>query len=318
MTQMTSQTPVIQQFFAYSETRRFAPLAIGMGFLIVVVCFVALSVFARDDGGAMDFLISEGARTRQSAARPPVYAPVAPQRAGFLPFFGQPTPQALPGDRPAQQPRRVASRSLDIEAAAHGKRSVCVRLCDGYFFPIGPVRNKSDLAGHEALCAGLCPGAPARLYVAPAGNDNIEDAVSTKDGKPYSALPVAFRHSGTADNTCTCRRPGQAHARLVSTYKDFTLRRGDSVMTKDGVKVFRGGKYPYSDKDFSALANDGALTNAQRGALKRLERAAAYNRARDEAAQGPEAIETASSPRLQRTLRPDHVQLVGERQTFLR
>lgn len=325
MSDATSQTSYFEQVFYSSDPRRFAPIAIGLGFLIVVIFCAAVSVFARDDGGAMDFLISEGAKSRQAAYRAPVAAaPVQQAQGGFLSLFARPqrdaaAEQAQHARRAAHSAQRAAARTFDVEAHALGKRSVCVRLCDGYFFPIGPITEKADIAGHEALCSGLCPGAPARLYIEPSGSDKIEDAISTKDGQPYSALPVAFRHAGTADNACTCRRPGQTHARLVSTLKDFTLRRGDSVMTKDGFKVFRGSTtYPYRPQDFTALANEQNLTKTQRGELKRLERAAAYNKARDDAAQTSDSIEAAASPRLLRTLRPDHVQLVGEPKVYLR
>lgn len=44
----------------------------------------------------------------------------------------------------------------------------------------------------------------------------------------------------------------------VSIYEDPTLRSGDAVMTKDGMKVFAGGRFspehPYEDADFVAAS----------------------------------------------------------------
>ena len=44
----------------------------------------------------------------------------------------------------------------------------------------------------------------------------------------------------------------------VSIYEDPTLRSGDAVMTKDGMKVFAGGRFsperPYEDTDFIAVS----------------------------------------------------------------
>ena len=44
----------------------------------------------------------------------------------------------------------------------------------------------------------------------------------------------------------------------VSIYEDPTLRNGDAVMTKDGMKVFAGGRFsaehPYGDTDFIAVS----------------------------------------------------------------
>ena len=44
----------------------------------------------------------------------------------------------------------------------------------------------------------------------------------------------------------------------VSIYEDPTLRTGDAVMTKDGMRVFSGARYspdrPYGDDDFVAVS----------------------------------------------------------------
>ena len=59
---------------------------------------------------------------------------------------------------------------------------------------------------------------------------------------------------------------GRAHlARLpartgpVSIYEDPTLRSGDAVMTKNGMRVFAGGRFtpehPYADSDFIAVTD---------------------------------------------------------------
>lgn len=153
------------------------------------------------------------------------------------------------------------------------RRSVCVRLCDGYYFPVGPLSRLGDLPDHEAACSGQCPDAPTQLYVEPAGSDRIEDAVSS-DGARYGALPVAFRNRTTLDNTCTChRRPGQA----LSLLNDSTLRKGDSIMTPAGIVVFRGaGRSPYAQDDFTTLA-DASIPKDKREILAAIERAALPN-----------------------------------------
>ena len=330
MSSETSKTSYFEQLPYSTDPRRFAPIAIGVGFLLVCLAIAGISV-ARDDGGSMEFLISEGARRRPAPvaqAQPQVYAPTqarayapAQPRDSFWSIFERPR-QKREETGQAQRPRRAPTHHVERAAVVPnplGKRSVCVRLCDGYFFPVGPVSDSSDVSGHEALCSGLCPGAPTRLYFQPAGSDKIEDAISAKDSKPYTALPVAFRHSDKADNTCSCRRPGQSHARLVSAYKDFTLRRGDSIMTGQGFKVFRGShSYPYKPRDFGALSNDHELSRAQQGRLRKLERAALYNKARDDAMQQAETIEAASSPRLDRPARRNHVQVMTPGQPITR
>jgi Protein of unknown function (DUF2865) len=130
--------------------------------------------------------------------------------------------------------------------------SVCVRLCDGYYFPIGPVSRAGDLPDHRAACSSLCPDAPTQLFVEPTGSDRIEDAVSS-EGTRYTALPAAFRNRATVDNACSCHRRA---SQSFSPLDDTTLRKGDSIMTPRGIVVFRGsGSAPYSQDDFTTLAS---------------------------------------------------------------
>ena len=77
--------------------------------------------------------------------------------------------------------------------------AVCVRLCDGYFFP------SATSSGGDEACAAQCPDAPTVRYTEPAGSDRIEDAVSTR-GALYSALPVANRYQTKLDDVCRCHR----------------------------------------------------------------------------------------------------------------
>ena len=169
-------------------------------------------------------------------------------------------------------PRRKRSAGIVMVDSNQGpaslpRRSVCVRLCDGYFFPIGPLSRAGDLPNQEAACSGLCPDAPARLFIEPA--DRIEDAISS-DGARYVSLPAAFRNRAVADKTCSChRRPGSA----FSLRDDFTLRKGDSIMTSTGFMVFRGTRHsPLARDDFASLAN-ASMPREKRLILASIERA---------------------------------------------
>ena len=132
-----------------------------------------------------------------------------------------------------------------------------------------------------------CPGAPTRLYVIPAGTDDISHAYSARENRRYSALPVALRHAEKRDNTCSCRRNNESQMSLVSLYRDFTLRSGDAIMTEKGFKVFRGARqWPYNPRDFADLRGS-SLGPAERRMLQRIE--AASTRPRPNTAERPKA-----------------------------
>lgn len=154
----------------------------------------------------------------------------------------------------SQAPARVASG-----------QPVCVRLCDGYFFPLS-ASTGGDAAAQGAACNSLCPDAPTDVYYR-TGGDRIEDSVSSH-GQLYSALPVALRYRGTSDATCSCHRSAVAYAPL----RDATLRRGDAIMTPAGMVVFSGAEGgAHGPRDFLALSAAG-LPVAQRSALQAIER----------------------------------------------
>ena len=146
-----------------------------------------------------------------------------------------------------------------------GAQPVCVRLCDGYFFPLPT--SASDVASQGQACNSLCPDAPTEVYYRN-GSEDIGAAVSAT-GKLYSALPVSMRYRTTSDETCTCHHSTVAYAPL----RDPTLRHGDAIMTPAGFMVFRGVEgAPHGAGDFSAVDTAG-LDKGERGALKEMERA---------------------------------------------
>ena len=259
--------------------------ALGSGFAAALLCFGLLSqqlssVMAFDDSGQLKFFTDQ-ARSKGPAVFQPQSLP-APQGLGTA-FFGNDWRAEKPRLRnihPAAAVALTGSRwrgaiasEPSLGSGSLVRRSVCVRLCDGFFFPIGDLPNDGDISGHEALCTGLCPGAPARLYVVPSGSDRIEDAVGVQSRKPYTALPVAFRHAAKTDRTCSCH--AQVEASSISLLKDFTLRRGDGIMTRTGIQIFRGAQHwPYKRNDFLSLAATTDLSNNERGALAAIERAA--------------------------------------------
>jgi hypothetical protein len=155
---------------------------------------------------------------------------------------------------------------LKPKVARASGRAVCVRLCDGFFFP-----SVTNSGGDEA-CAVQCPDAPTARYTEPVGSDRIEDAVS-KRGALYTALPVAFRYRTTLDNTCSCHR-SPTYGYSESLLNDPTLRKGDVVMTPKGFVVFQGAKtHSIMSSDFVALSQARSLPKDLRATLVDMERA---------------------------------------------
>lgn len=83
-------------------------------------------------------------------------------------------------------------------------RTVCVRLCDGYYFPISfstlPSRFPQDADACQSKCA-----APVELYQHPNPGGAMEQAVSVKNQQPYTQLKTAFRYRKEYVQGCSCK-----------------------------------------------------------------------------------------------------------------
>jgi hypothetical protein len=90
-----------------------------------------------------------------------------------------------------------------------GYRTVCVRMCDGYYFPISYSASPAKFPEDERACQAACPAAEAQLFVHRNPGEDINQAVS-QTGQPYTAIPNAFKYRQQFDRSCTCKGAMQA------------------------------------------------------------------------------------------------------------
>ncbi|AYM62433.1 DUF2865 domain-containing protein [Agrobacterium fabrum] len=91
-------------------------------------------------------------------------------------------------------------------AAEGGLRTLCVRTCDGSFFPIASNASPLDFRAQAEQCQKMCPGTETELYFHSMTDQETADMVSAKTGKPYKDLPTAFayRNSSPKAPGCAC------------------------------------------------------------------------------------------------------------------
>jgi hypothetical protein len=85
-------------------------------------------------------------------------------------------------------------------------RTLCVRTCDGYYFPISFATVQSRFSQDEEACRSLCPAADVALYIHRSPGEESEAMVSLA-GEPYAQLPTAFKYRKEYDKACTCGTP---------------------------------------------------------------------------------------------------------------
>lgn len=83
-------------------------------------------------------------------------------------------------------------------------RTVCVRLSDGYYWPVSYSTLPDFVSKDVATCQAQCPGSEVDLYYYRNPGQDPEDMVNLY-GQAYRTLPNAFRYRREYDQTATCK-----------------------------------------------------------------------------------------------------------------
>jgi hypothetical protein len=117
------------------------------------------------------------------------------------------------GQEPRNGPSGQPGEKGGVQAHS-GSYAVCVRTCDGSFFPVSYSGAGSRADSLEDVCRALCPNADMALYSFPFGG-TIDEAASPT-GEPYANLPNGAKFEKAYDPSCSCRRKGQTWAEALA------------------------------------------------------------------------------------------------------
>jgi hypothetical protein len=116
-------------------------------------------------------------------------------------------------------------------------RTMCVRLCDGFFWPVSFQTTAENFDADRQSCESSCVGAKLYRYRNP--GDDVDD-MEDMEGEPYKKLKTAFRFKTTYDETCKCRAHPWEEASL-DRHKLYAmerrLQRGDKSVAQDIVAL---------------------------------------------------------------------------------
>ena len=114
--------------------------------------------------------------------------------------------------------------------ARGGAQVICVRTCDGGFFPM---KNLPDGRGSaDEMCQALCPGTEAVAYSMPYGDDALRSAATVKGSKAYTALATAFKFQKTFVPNCSCKPADKSWAQALVKAESMMVRhKGDIFVT---------------------------------------------------------------------------------------
>ena len=204
----------------------------------------------------------------------------APQasRGFFETIFGNGQAQPAPPLPDMRQDNQVDD---DGPHARGGSQAVCVRTCDGGFFPLGVSARRGDESLNDR-CAALCPGTEAAVFTRSPDAD-IKTAVGL-DGKPYMDLPNALKYSKTVTPECSCRPAGKTWAEALANAEEVLghQHKGDIMVTPEKAdelsrpKLEPNARSPLTRKPATAMvlsgdatkSGDAPVTSADQDAVK--------------------------------------------------
>jgi hypothetical protein len=103
-------------------------------------------------------------------------------------------------------------------------RTWCVRLCDGFYYPINNLTTRDRLAADEMKCQSSC-SSESRLYFNTIVGYKARP-LTDMQGNLYTSLPTAFAYRTKLDPSCTC---GVSGMRASATVQPESASAGGQV-----------------------------------------------------------------------------------------
>ncbi|TPI68133.1 DUF2865 domain-containing protein [Mesorhizobium sp. B3-1-3] len=116
----------------------------------------------------------------------------------------------VPSDDPGERNiRRVINQpdGMDLPRLGGEFHTMCVRTCDGYFFPMSNAASIGDFERDQKNCESSCPGTEMQVFYSRGMDDDSGSMTSSATGQPYSELPTAYLYKQanySRPPTCGC------------------------------------------------------------------------------------------------------------------
>jgi hypothetical protein len=107
------------------------------------------------------------------------------------------------GGEESEGPRGPANNFGNLPFATY--RTLCVRLCDGYYFPVSFSTLPNHFQRDAQLCQSQC-AAPAELFYHQNPGGAVEQMLSFSSQQPYTSLKSAFRYRKEFIQGCSCKQ----------------------------------------------------------------------------------------------------------------
>ncbi len=137
--------------------------------------------------------------------------------------------EAQPNAGDAPPPPPSAAAAPEDTRRGGGSQALCVRTCDGGFFPLNFSARSASSEELLDLCKALCPNAEVQLFTKNPARD-VSTAVSP-EGAAYSDLPNALKYTKALVPNCGCKPPNQSWVEALAHAEDLLNDMGGAKAT---------------------------------------------------------------------------------------
>lgn len=110
-----------------------------------------------------------------------------------------------------QQQQGVIDPNADSNFVGGALRTLCVRKCDGYYWPVSFSTSSRAFTRDAEMCQQMCPTQETELFYHHIQGQWSDDMVSV-GGTPYRSMSYAFQYRQSYNPSCSCRpqiKPGK-------------------------------------------------------------------------------------------------------------
>lgn len=216
-------------------------------------------------GDLLAALEAEGCRGGEAARRAEPIEPeqatgtVAENDGGLFDRLSRGSIEFVPPD---QGTIEIETPSFD-EDSVRAYRTICVRTCDGYYFPMSASSSRNDFARDQENCESICPGTEVRTYYQRSSDYDVTRMMSTASDEPYAEMSTAYLY-----RSADAERPPACGCGKLATEQNFSIIAGEGSAATEVVQakpeIPRPWPRPDTATDPETLANrDGGLTSEQ-------------------------------------------------------
>jgi hypothetical protein len=201
-------------------------------------------------------------------------------RGFFESLFGPPRSQ-----QPQQQimPEGQPIIADEGQPSLGGGRLICVKTCDGSFFPLTTPPGGGQSA--DEMCQALCPGTETTAFAYPGGDEGLNRAVGLSSDRPYTSLANAFKFRKSFDESCACKKQDESWAVVLRKAESMLeQRKGDMIVTAEKAEELSRPKAVQARKAAEKKADEEEKAAAEIAA-------AAPTASKESAGIGPQSIE---------------------------